>query len=54
MIDEADLERDRKSSSSELLNKIGNWISKGSGWTIDRVDQQFINIVKYRPMKGCS
>ena len=33
---------------------ISQWISEGSGWTIQSVDNHYINIVKYQPMKGSS
>ena len=37
-----------------LLNQISQWISEGSGWTIQSVDSHYLNIVKYKPMKGSS
>ena len=33
---------------------IAQWISEGSGWTIESVDNHYLNIVKYEPMKGSS
>ena len=30
------------------------WISEGSGWTIESVDNHYLNIVQYQPMKGSS
>ena len=30
------------------------WISEGSGWTIDRVDNNYINVVNYKPLNGSS
>ena len=41
-------------SQQQILNKIAQWSSEGSGWTIQKVDNHYINIVKYRPMKGSS
>ena len=41
-------------SQQQILNKIAQWISEGSGWTIQSVDNHYINIVKYQPMKGSS
>ena len=29
-------------------------ISEGSGWTIESIDNHYINIVKYKPLKGSS
>jgi len=36
------------------LNFVAQWISEGSGWTIESVDNHYLNIVKYEPMKGSS
>ena len=41
-------------SKQQILNKIAQWVSEGSGWTIQSVDNQYLNIVKYEPMKGNS
>jgi len=41
-------------ANQEILNKIQSWISEGSGWLIKSVDAQYINIVKYEPLKGSS
>ena len=41
-------------TQQQILNKIQKWISKGSGWTIKSVDGHFINVVKYRPLRGFS
>ena len=43
-----------ESSKQNILNKIAVWISEGSGWTIESVDNQYLNVVKYEPMKGSS
>ena len=41
-------------SKQNILNLISQWISEGSGWTIQSVDSHYLNIVKYEPMKGSS
>ena len=41
-------------SKQNILNKIAVWISEGSGWTIQSVDNHYLNVVKYKPMKGSS
>ena len=41
-------------SKQVMLNKIAVWISEGSGWTVQSVDKQYLNLVKYEPMKGSS
>ena len=41
-------------SKDQILNMIAKWISEGSGWTIQSVDNHYLNIVQYQPMKGSS
>ena len=41
-------------TKQQILNFVAQWISEGSGWTIQSVDNHYINIVKYEPMKGNS
>ena len=43
-----------QTSKQTILNKIAQWISEGSGWTIQSVDNHYLNIVKYKPMNGSS
>ncbi|KAL9979362.1 hypothetical protein ACROYT_G017015 [Oculina patagonica] len=41
-----------QASKQQILNFVAQWISEGSGWTIESVDGHYINLVKYEPMKG--
>ena len=41
-------------SKQQILNVIAQWVSEGSGWTIQSVDNHYLNIVQYQPMKGSS
>ena len=41
-------------SKQVILNKIAVWISEGSGWTVESVENHYLNMVKYEPMKGSS
>ena len=41
-------------SEQQILNLVAVWISEGSGWTIESVDNHYLNIVQYEPMKGSS
>ena len=41
-------------TKQNILNKIAVWISEGSGWTVESVDNHYLNVVKYKPMKGSS
>ena len=42
------------SSEEQILNKIAQWISEGSGWIIKSIDNHHLNIVHYKPTKGSS
>ena len=41
-------------TKQQILNMIAQWVSEGSGWTIQSVDNHYLNIVQYKPMKGSS
>ena len=41
-------------SKQQILNMIAQWVSEGSGWTLQSVDNHYLNIVQYQPMKGSS
>ena len=41
-------------AKNQILTFISKWISDGSGWVISSVDNLYINIVKYEPLKGSS
>ena len=38
----------------EILYIIDVWINNGSGWIIDLIESQYINISIYRPLSGSS
>ena len=38
----------------EILHRIDNWINEGSGWIIELIESQYINISTYRPLSGSS
>ena len=38
----------------EILYMIDDWINKGSGWIIELIMSQYINISTYRPLSGSS
>ena len=48
-----EIESELYTSQQEILGIIEVWISEGSGWTIDRVDKNEIN-VNYKPLNGSS
>jgi len=43
-----------KSATEQIVRRIAQWLSEGSGWIIESVDKHYLNIVKYKPMKGSS
>ena len=38
----------------EILCRIDNWINEGSGWIVEIIESQYINISTYRPLSGSS
>ena len=38
----------------EILYRIDAWINKGSGWLVELIDSQYINITTYKPLVGSS
>ena len=45
---------DLDKSFKEILYRIENWINQGSGWIIESINSQYINISTYRPLIGRS
>ena len=41
-------------SFQEILYRIDAWINKGSGWIIESIESQYINIKTYKPLVGSS
>ena len=41
-------------SFEEILYMIDVWINNGSGWIIELIESQYINISTYRPLLGSS
>jgi len=41
-------------SENQILNKAAQWISEGSDWIIESVDNHYLNTVIYKPMEGSS
>ena len=54
IINENDIKLSLEASQQQILNKIAQWISEGSGWTIQSIENHYINIVNYSPLKGSS
>ena len=47
-----DLEPELNMSGQEILIAIDKWVSAGSGWVIDRIDNHYINVTLYKPLNG--
>ena len=54
IINENDIETVISDAGNELINRISEWISEGSGWVIKSVDKHEIDISKYKPLRGSS
>ena len=39
-------------SIQEIFDRIDNWISGGSGWTIASIDTEYVNICTDSPLSG--
>ena len=50
----SEIESELSMSQQEILNTIDIWVSESSGWTIDKIDSNYINIVVYQPLNGSS
>ena len=38
----------------EILYRINNWINEGSGWIVEFIESQYINVSTCRPLSGSS
>ena len=54
ILNELDIQDFYNQAVEEILNRIARWISKGSGWVIERILNFYLNIVSYVPLKGRS
>ena len=54
ILNELDIRDFYDKAVEEILNRIAKWISKGSGWVIERIINFYLNIVSYVPLKGRS
>ena len=46
-----DLNKQLKISQEEILKKIGQWLSEGSRWMVDKINNHYLNVVKYKPKR---
>ena len=43
-----------ENSFQEILYQTDDWINEGSGWIVESIESQYINISTYRPLSGSS
>ena len=51
---DSDIDNLLQITQQQIVNMIQQWISEGSAWIIKSVDGHFINVVRYRPLRGSS
>ena len=49
-----DIEHEPSMSRQEIMNMIDKWVSEGSGWVIDSINNHYINVTTYKPLNGLS
>ena len=54
IINDIEINESLQLSKQQILNMIAQWVSEGSGWTVESVENHYLNIVQYQPMKGSS
>ena len=36
----------------EIIDRLDNWVSHGSGWIVEEIYSQYLNISSYLPLSG--
>ena len=49
-----DIEHELSMSRQQILNVINKWVSEGSGWVINSINNHYINVTTYKPLHGSS
>ena len=49
-----DIEPEVSMSRQVILNATDKWVSEGSGWVIDSINNHYINVTTYKPLHGSS
>ena len=52
IINENEINESIQTSYQKILNGTAVWLSEGSGWTVESISEQYINIVRYKPLRG--
>ena len=45
---------DLQKGFQEILYRTDNWINEGSGWIVESIDSQYINISAFKTLSGSS
>ena len=48
------IEPELSMSRQQILNTVDKWVSEGSGWVIDSINNHYINVTTYKPLHGSS
>ena len=54
IINKNDIETVISDAGNDLINRISEWMSEGSGWVIKSVNKHEIDIFKYKLLRGSS
>ena len=54
LMNENEIPKIQKESQDEIINKIQEWVSEGSGWTIYSISSHHFNFINYQPLNGSS
>ena len=47
-----DIKPELSMSRQEIMNAIDKWVSEGSGWVINSINNHYINVTLYKPLHG--
>ena len=54
ILNNTDIQASLQISKQHILNIISQWVSEGSGWTVESIESHHLNIANYSPLKGSS
>ena len=54
IINNTNIQSSLQISKQHILNIISQWVSEGSGWTVESIESHHLNIANYSPLKGSS
>ena len=54
VINKEDIMYELNETNSSIMDLFNKWISESSGWVLDKLDDDFINVNQYNPLSGSS